>query len=252
MTDSLAAATAKPSSRSSSSRQPRLGRRHVFSALLLATFSAAHAARPLITDDARVVDYKACQVESWVKKNSDSTEYWALPACNFTGNVEVALGGAMTHDPQGTSVSDVALQVKTLVRPLTTDGWGAAFSVGTVRHRQLTGERDWYVNVPVSFSFRDDRFVLHTNVGALREQETRRTLATWGIGSETRLTDRTWLIAESFGQQHGKPALQMGLRHWIIENRVQIDATYGAPLHHPAGERWVSIGLRLLSPPFLP
>lgn len=40
----------------------------------------------MITDDARTVDAKACQVETWVKFNRDSTEYWALPACNFTGN----------------------------------------------------------------------------------------------------------------------------------------------------------------------
>ena len=32
----------------------------------------AHAARPLITDDARLVDAKACQVESWVRTNKDS------------------------------------------------------------------------------------------------------------------------------------------------------------------------------------
>ena len=48
---------------------------------------AAHAARPLITDDARTVDAYACQVESWVKNNRNSREYWALPACNFTGNL---------------------------------------------------------------------------------------------------------------------------------------------------------------------
>lgn len=50
----------------------------------------AHAARPMITDDARIVDAKACQVESWVKDNKGSTEYWAIPACNFTGNLESA------------------------------------------------------------------------------------------------------------------------------------------------------------------
>src|SRR5258705_4721688 len=32
----------------------------------------AHSARPMITDDARTVDSKACQVESWVRFNRES------------------------------------------------------------------------------------------------------------------------------------------------------------------------------------
>jgi hypothetical protein len=46
-----------------------------------ATVPRAHAARPMITDDARVVDEKACQLESWVRRNRDTTEY-SLPACS--------------------------------------------------------------------------------------------------------------------------------------------------------------------------
>jgi hypothetical protein len=60
----------------------------------------AHAARPMITDDARIVDTKSCQIESWVKKSHDSTEYWALPACNFTGNLELTFGGAWSNDAE--------------------------------------------------------------------------------------------------------------------------------------------------------
>jgi hypothetical protein len=45
--------------------------------------SVANATHPLVTDDARIVDPKSCQVESW-----------ALPACNFTSNLELAAGAA--------------------------------------------------------------------------------------------------------------------------------------------------------------
>ena len=72
----------------------------------------AHAARPLITDDARLVDAKACQVESWVRTNKDSKEYWALPACNFTGNLELTFGGARTSEATGTRTTDIMLQGK--------------------------------------------------------------------------------------------------------------------------------------------
>ena len=90
----------------------------------------------MITDDARITDAKACQLESWVKKNRDSTEYWALPACNFTGNLELTIGGARTHDDTGTQITDLVFQGKTLFKTLETNGWGIGLDAGTVCHPQ--------------------------------------------------------------------------------------------------------------------
>jgi hypothetical protein len=42
-------------------------------------FNHAEAARPMLTDDARIVDPKSCQLESWVRDSKHVTEYWALP-----------------------------------------------------------------------------------------------------------------------------------------------------------------------------
>lgn len=220
---------------------------------LLALAPQAHAARPMTTDDARVTEAKTCQVESWARKNRGSTEYWALPACNPTGNLELTAGGARTHDDAGSFLTDAVLQMKTVVKPLDTNGWGLAASAGTVRHpRERENHRDWYVNVPASFSFRDDQFVLYTNAGWLRQQAGRRDRLTWGVGSEIQLNQQNYLIAETFGQNQGKPSYQFGLRHWLVPNRVQVDATYGNRFGRSTEERWFSIGVRLLSPVFLP
>ena len=43
----------------------------------------AWAARPMITDDARIVDEHACQLESWWRKQGEHSELWALPGCNI-------------------------------------------------------------------------------------------------------------------------------------------------------------------------
>jgi hypothetical protein len=213
--------------------------------------STAQAARPMITDDARIVDDKACQLESWVKKNPDSTETWALPACNFTGNLELTLGGAITREGDRTQTTDVLVQGKALFKTMDPNGWGIGLAAGTVRH-PLADARDWYAYVPTSFSFRNDAVVVHTNLGWLREGETRRDRLTWGLGTEAQLTERTWLIAETFGQNQGKPFHQLGLRYWLVPDRVQLDTTYGNRNGGGNGERWFSIGLRLLSVPFLP
>lgn len=220
----------------------------LLSAVLLAA-NAAHAARPMITDDARIVDAKACQLESWVRKNPDSTETWALPACNFTGNLELTLGGATTREAGSPQTTEVVMQGKTLFKAMDSNGWGIGLAAGTVRH-PLTDTRDWYVYVPTSFSFRNDAVVVHTNLGWLREGETRRDRLTWGLGTEAGLAERTWLIAETFGQGQERPFYQIGLRHWLVPDRVQIDTTFGDRTN--GGEQWFSIGLRLLSMPFLP
>jgi hypothetical protein len=231
-------------------RRPRFLRPLVVACGTLAVLPA-WAARPMITDDARLVDAKACQVESWVRHNRDSTEFWALPSCNFTGNLELTLGGARTREAGRTQTTDVQAQGKTLLRHLDTNGWGLGLAAGTIGHPDGRS-RDVYGYVPASFSYLDDRIVLHTNLGALRNGEERRTHLTWGLATETQLASRTWLIAEIFRQGEGAPFHQLGLRHWIVPNRVQVDATYGNRIGGPGGESWFSLGLRLLTPSFLP
>jgi len=208
----------------------------------------------MITDDARIVDAKSCQLESWVKSRKDSTEFWAQPACNFTGNLELTLGAARTREDGSSRTTDVVIQGKTLFKELQPNGWGWGLAVGNARHPNDEGQGrgDLYAYVPVTFSLRDDRLFFHTNVGWLRTAQTHRNLMTWGLATEAQLSQSTWLIAETFGQNQGKPFYQMGLRYWLVPGHVQIDATYGNRAGSSTQERWFSIGLRLLSSPFLP
>ena len=96
-----------------------------------------------------------------------------------------------------------------------------------------------------------DRVVVHTNLGGVREGGSGQRRATWGVGTETRLAERTFLIAEVFGQDRGRASHQVGVRYWIIPDRVQLDATYGSRAGERPDDRWFSVGLRLLTPPFL-
>lgn len=221
---------------------------------LLLQSPPAQAARPMITDDARTVDPHACQVESWVRTNRGSREYWALPACNFTGNLELTLGGAQTRDATGTDTASIVLQGKTLFKPLETDGYGFGLAVGYAAHPADQNGRalgDPYVYVPASFSFAGDRVVLHTNAGARHVRDEGRARATWGLGSETLIAPRLYLIAETLGETRVNASYQLGLRLWIIPNHVQVDTTYGNQFGNRPDARWFSIGLRLLSVPFL-
>ncbi len=219
--------------------------------LALANAGPAQAARPLNTDDARIVDPGACQLESWARSNRDSTELWALPGCNFSGNLELTLGGARLHDAGGSHTMSLVLQGKTVIKPLTTNSWGWAAALGGANDPG-TGSRDVYVYLPVSLSLMDDRAFLHLNLGAKREGVEHRKQLTWGLAAEHQISDRVGLIGETFAQDKGRPFAQLGMRYWVIRDQVQIDTTAGNRLSSGAGERWFSIGLRLLSPPFLP
>lgn len=215
----------------------------------------AEGARPLITDDARIVDPKACQVETWTRRNRGSNEYWALPACNPTGNLELTVGGARTAQFGDMTTTALQVQGKTLFKRLEPDGWAVGLVVGHLR-RPFEPHRDALANlysyIPASFSFNHDALVIHTNVGTSRPELASQHRPTWGVGAEIELTKSLYLIPEVFGHTAGRPQYQAGVRYWIVPNRVQLDATYGDRLGQYTEGRWFSLGLRLISPPFLP
>ena len=208
----------------------------------------AHAARPMITDDARLTDAQACQVETWLHLHGQQKEWWALPACNPGGNFELTVGGALAYSNGAMQSGAQVIQGKTLFKALDTNGWGIGLAAGYSTQPGNGHSGSPYFYVPTSFSFADDRVVIHTNLGYTRERENHQTRLTWGVGTELQATERLYVIAETYGQDKGNAYFQTGLRYWIVPNRVQIDTTYGSQFSHLREERWISIGLRLISP----
>jgi hypothetical protein len=242
-------------------------------ALLAALASrGAPAARPFNTDDARVVDPGGYQIEAYVKdqRGIKETEYWFLPAINFGGALdrfEFALGGSVIRsEPNGNS--DLVLgQVKTLLKPLETNGIGFALTVGVTRLNPgtpqevvatpfglvtVSGESstkthyDPYVNAISSVSVLDDAVVFHFNAGATRDTSSHQTIGNWGVGAEIALGGPFFGIAETYGVSDEKPAYQVGLRYWVIPSRLQVDGTYGWQHASPENLNWLSIGMRIL------
>jgi hypothetical protein len=213
-------------------------------ALLLAGAAVAHAARPFVTDDARIVDKGGCQVETFVKRRQrfKETEFWVVPACNPWGIAELSAGHIRVDSING-DTRTTSLQAKTLLKPLETNGTGFALSLGVLSGAATSP----YVNGIGSFSFADDRVVVHANLGAIRDNVSKISRGTWGIGAEVLLiAPRLYGIAESYGQRGEKPTLHGGLRYWVVPDRVQVDATLGAQNSGPPARRFHSVGLRIL------
>lgn len=217
--------------------------------LVLACCPQARAARPFVTDDARLTTAGSCQLESWSRFYSDSHELWALPACNPGGNLEFTAGGGRAFENHGLRSDDYVFQLKTLFRPLTTNDWGWGLGFGTVLHPDVHPGPNLLGNVyaylPASFSFNDDQWVVHTNLGWLRDRASGDNRMTWGVGSEYRITPRVLGIAESFGDDKSRPYWQLGARFSVLPDLFQIDATVGQQFDGPRRSRWISFGLRL-------
>ena len=227
-------------------------------AVLISALAAtgAYAARPMIVDDARIVDPGACQVETWRRFNRDSQENWALPGCNPGGNVEFTLGSAeLPVDDLGlrSYTRTVQMQGKTLFQQLETNGYSYGLAVGGVVRSRGAAEQvpNYYAYMPFTRSLLDDRMFVHANLGVQRSGESPVNGTTWGIGAEYSIVPRVFLMFETYGDNHHRHSYQGGVRVWIVPNRVQVDATVGTQAGDYGGSRWISIGMRLLSPPFL-
>jgi hypothetical protein len=215
-----------------------------------------HAARPMVVDDARLVDAGACQIESWRRFNRDSRETWALPGCNFSGNLELTLGSAeLPVDDLGLrgATHTVQMQGKTLFRILEPNGYSYGLAAGGVARSRGAADQvpNYYAYVPLTRSLLDDRMFVHANLGVQRAGAAPQTGLTWGVGTEYGITPRVFLMVETYGDNHQRNSYQGGVRVWLVPNRVQIDATVGTLAGDWGGSRWLSIGMRLLSPPFL-
>ena len=216
--------------------------------ILLLLSTQAQAARPFVTDDARLTSSGSCQLESWARLYESSSEIWALPACNPFGNLEFTLGAGIARDNYAATSQDYVAQLKTLIKPLEANGWGVGLVVGKVVHPEINPGPNLFGNsylyVPASFSFNDDQLVIHTNIGLLKENKTNIIKTTFGVGTEYKLNTKVLGIAELFGDDRQKPFVQIGFRYSLLPNLFQLDATLGQPLAGKSEDLWLSFGAR--------
>jgi hypothetical protein len=213
--------------------------------------AGAQATRPMVVDDASIAGPGNCQVESWTQRTPVQTEYWAMPACNFGGAWELALGiGRIGPDGPGDAYRSFIGQAKTVFHPLEPNGWGVGLTIAS-QFRQGEGVAgDLSVLVPVSVSLLDDRVLVHANVGWLRAHAAGRDEAFWATGAEWAVQPRLTLTLEAYGTGRSHGVTQVGLRYTLIPDRLAIDAGLGSRTGRPGAERYVTVGLTLAGPVF--
>jgi hypothetical protein len=222
------------------------------SLLLALTPIRAFAARPFVTDDARIVDAGGCQIETFVKKQGDfgEREVWFLPGCNPSGNLELTFGGLNIRNDADGRASTLIAQGKTMLKPLQANDYGVALTLGAIRQRPFAADpaSRWspFFNLISSASLQSDAITIHLNAGALDDRNARVMRPTWGFGGEILVGPRLYAIVESYGQKGEKTSQQIGLRLWVVPGRLQVDGTLGSQRSGSRARNWMSLGLRLL------
>jgi hypothetical protein len=230
----------------------------------LTTPREAHAIRPFITDDARVVGGGHLQVETWWRRDRHSLEHWVLGAIGPNDHIELTLGGVHGAGPVGGrpaySLAGPLLQAKILLNhALPNEAPGVALSVGGLPPvgRGAFAPPGWTTFAYVALTqalVGEDIVLIHANLGysAVDAPGFDALHPTWGVGTQIHAIWRLHGIAEIFsGDPYGPGAggaYQVGFRY-IFNDYVQLDSTFGDGFFGAEMPFWVSAGVRLVSHP---
>lgn len=243
----------------------------------------AHAIRPFVTDDARVVGNKLAQLETWLLVDRLVLEHNALAAIGPNDWLELTVGlthGVVHSGPdRGYSITGPMVQVKALLVPARNNSWpGLAITTGVfppLGYGAFTPP-GWgsFTYLALTESLFNEWLLLHANVGVAVGDDgaspsslgfggssTRRirTLVTAGFGFQARIVAGMHGVAEVYyGDPYDLhtnfPAMQVGFRY-IFNDQVQIDGTFGSTLTavegadgHAQTEQWGTLGIRLVTP----
>ena len=247
-----------------------------------ATWSpAAHAIRPFVTDDARVVGDRLAQLETWMLLDRSVLEHNVFVAFGPHRRVELTAGllhgGVHSGVSRQYSLTGPVLQSKVLVLEAQNNAWPGLAVAGGVLPPLGVGPftpKGWggFGYVALTESIADETVLIHANVGLAvgddgpqsaqldRGESPRariRTLLTTGLATQIRMVAGLHAVGEVY---HGDPydprtdffAVQGGARY-IFSDHVQSDFTFGTTAGKVESEgvsrveRWATIGLRLVT-----
>lgn len=212
---------------------------------LMVLYTAAEAGRPMEVDDAGIVGPGACELEAWSEHRRHSNSYWAVPACNLTGNLEIGLGGAL-DDVRGGTGKAVVLEGKSMLAENLAGHTSVALSLEVERYR-LHGDssNEWAANLPVTTFFADERLAWHNNIGTAYDEDDKHYAFTWGTGVEFALNEKVTLYGEVFGDSTERPFFQLSSGYWVKPEQFELTLGVGDKLESDRHERWLSVGINL-------
>ena len=223
---------------------------------LIAIFSpVAHSGAPLVTDDAAIIEAKSCQLESWIEASHGARAYWAVPACNFTGRVEWALGGAGVNPADSPSSVWYAIQAKTVFAQGGDGFWSVGAVGGVIRDTgpvASDASSTTYYGKALLSLYPRETLEVDLNLGGSNVFGAGAAV-TAGAAVQYEVLPRATLLAEIFRDERGPGKFQLGARYAFIPSRLEGYLSYGNCLGNLTGSSWWAVaGIRINTAPFLP
>jgi hypothetical protein len=208
---------------------------------------AAHAARPLATDDTGVLEPGRCELEavqSREKADGPALQGHSLQlGCGVGARTQLALAVDQTKE-DGTRVRGATLGGKLSVLPGDEASWSVS---GSVRWSQTPGQGHDHASTAVSLLHTrslSPQWLLHANLGHERDAIEQRGATTWGLALEHSGWGPVALMGELVGDDRAPPAWNIGLRWTVVPETWVLDLAYGQQLAGGRPKAW-SLGLKL-------
>lgn len=228
----------------------RLWRPWAVSAFLaICAVPACLAGRPLVTEDAGVLDAQACEVQAYALRQ---TERDASPAqgahvdlaCGVGSGTQLGLGYQRIRQ-DGESNRTLEFNGKTAIRAMSEQetglavayGYGQASNPGSpLAHDQLV------LRLAASRPVGD--FLVHGNLGLLRTRSSPRNNLVWALAAEREgALGPVDLAVEVFGDNRNPAWAQLAARWVLIKERLNLDASIGQQASG-SRPRLVTVGLK--------
>ena len=210
--------------------------------------SQAHAVRPFVTDDARIVDYGQVETESWIESTKVDGKWNPAPAINGIGStsvndwLQILIGTGTGLDSDGNSgVSNPLLSAKVLLKAADEAGspgyavsYTSTFDSGQGSFQE-SGKVQSIVGM-TTYRLFEDRLNIHINLGLRTDKERGQVSSTrplWGMGIDVEsFSPKSRFVFEVFS---GDPltlnapryATQIGMRY-LHSDYMQFDFIAGA------------------------
>lgn len=194
-----------------------------------------YAGRPLVTEDAGVLERGDCEIEGIGSRLS------AAGAAARTGQLQLSCGIGLQTQIQGAIATSsiegergtlAAASGKTYLRELTDEqaGFTLAYSFAGARPNGMGWQYDVTALLGVATVPLRKDVLLHANLGASYSRAERDTTAIWAGAVEFLQVGATAfdLMAEAFGTQRDPLWLNLGVRYTVVPERVSVNASFGA------------------------
>jgi hypothetical protein len=221
--------------------------RLLLGSLLIATPLLASAARPLVTDDAGVLDRGDCEVEAvWGRDRMAGTSAFdqSLQAgCGVGAGLQVAAAVSRAR-ADGATASGTALLGKASLWDSDSAALSLSAAVDWAREPGAGSRHAGTALTLIHSRSGPAGTTWHLNLGHARDEITPQRSTTWGVALEGPGDRAVAAMAELYGDDRSAPWWNVGLRWTAVPDRVWLDAGFGQQIHGERPQR-LSVGVKL-------